>query len=1094
MSDARLPINHWDTGKISRDKINDSFNDLVTTVQWYEPHIESWIWWIWTTNTGVKAVWDNVEMKVEDWYIRYKSSSVNQWTQIIAIEDLKWDKWDTWDAATVCVWNVSTGDPWTDVCVTNSGTQYAAVLNFTIPRWATGCKWDTGASICAATFCGDDMVFTKDDGCQVVLCDAKDELKWDTGRAATVAVGCVTTWEPWTSVCIVNTGTCCDAILDFTIPQGVKWDRGNAATITVWNTCTWEPWTCACVTNSWTCCDAVLNFIVPQWLKWDTGDTGARIVSAEFSGDDITFTEDNCCTFILCDAKVCLKWDKGDTWDTWARIVSAEFNENDIVFTEDNSCTVTLCNAKTCLKWDKGDTWNAATITVGTTCTWWAWTSASVVNTGTSCDAIFDFTIPKWDQWDKGDTWASIVSAAFSSDDIVFTKDDSCTVTLCDAKNELKGDKGDTGDTGARIVSAAFSGNDIVFTEDNSCTVTLEDAKTCLKWDKWDTGTAATITVGTTSSWAAWTAACVTNTGTECAAIFNFVIPTGATGATGNGISCTTCTKNWKTTTVTTYYTNWTCSVFTVNDWEDWQGSGDMLACVYDPNNVWGDAFDYCNFIHTPKIPTDNCELANSCGFTTCTWTLVASDLTPYAKTCNLCTVSTTGKYCDLTGQPTKVSCFTNDCGYITWITCANVTTALWYTPYDSTNPNWYTTCTGTLVASDLTPYAKSCTLCTVATSGKYCDLSGRVTDNCQIWNSCWYTTCTGTLSTCSDVISALGYTPYNSNNPSGYTTCTGTLSTCSDITTALWFTPYSASNPSWYTTCTWTLVASDIERLAQCCDIPTDNCQLSNSCGFTTCTGTLVASDLNWYATTASLCAVATSGKYCDLSGRPSLCTVATSGKYCDLTWTPTIPTNNNQLTNWCGYTTCTWTLVASDLTPYAKTCDLASVATSWLYCDLTWTPTLCTVATSGKYCDLSWQPTIWTASLTIQKNWTTVNTFWANATSNVTANITVPTDTCELSNSAWFITSASVPTDNCQLSNGCWYIKWINCSDVTTALWYTPYNSSNPSGYTTCTWTLVASDLTVVSGDTWCVYTIKKSTTAPSGAGSNTITLVVE
>jgi hypothetical protein len=60
------------------------------------------------------------------------------------------------------------------------------------------------------------------------------------------------------------------------------------------------------------------------------------------------------------------------------------------------------------------------------------------------------------------------------------------------------------------------------------------------------------------------------------------------------------------------------------------------------------------------------------------------------------------------------------------------------------------------------------------------------------------------------------------------------------------------------------------------------------------------------------------------------SLCTVATSGKYCDLTGTPTIPTNNNQLANGCGYTTCTGTLVASDLTPYAKSCTLCTVATS--------------------------------------------------------------------------------------------------------------------------------------------------------------------
>ena len=136
------------------------------------------------------------------------------------------------------------------------------------------------------------------------------------------------------------------------------------------------------------------------------------------------------------------------------------------------------------------------------------------------------------------------------------------------------------------------------------------------------------------------------------------------------------------------------------------------------------------------------------------------------------------------------------------------------------------------------------------------------------------------------------------------------------------------------------------------------------------------------------------------------SLCAVATSGKYCDLTWQPTIPTNNNQLTNWCWYTTCTGTLVASDLTPYAKSCTLCTVATSWKYCDLTWSPSLCTVATSWKYCDLTWTPTIWTATLSICKNWTLVNSFWANATSNVWVNITVPTDTCELTNTAWFTT----------------------------------------------------------------------------------------
>lgn len=49
-----------------------------------------------------------------------------------------------------------------------------------------------------------------------------------------------------------------------------------------------------------------------------------------------------------------------------------------------------------------------------------------------------------------------------------------------------------------------------------------------------------------------------------------------------------------------------------------------------------------------------------------------------------------------LTG-PTKVSDLTNDSGYLTGITSSQVTTALGYTPYNSTNPNGYTSNTGTV-------------------------------------------------------------------------------------------------------------------------------------------------------------------------------------------------------------------------------------------------------------------------------------------------------------------------------------------------------------------------------------------------------------
>ena len=73
---------------------------------------------------------------------------------------------------------------------------------------------------------------------------------------------------------------------------------------------------------------------------------------------------------------------------------------------------------------------------------------------------------------------------------------------------------------------------------------------------------------------------------------------------------------------------------------------------------------------------------------------------------------------------------------------------------------------------------------------------------------------------------------------------------------------------------------------------------------------------------------------------------------------------------------------------------------------------PSFATVATSGSYNDLSNKPTIPTvnnATLTIQKNGTTVKTFTANASSNVTANITVPTKTSDLTNNSGFLTDVT-------------------------------------------------------------------------------------
>lgn len=82
----------------------------------------------------------------------------------------------------------------------------------------------------------------------------------------------------------------------------------------------------------------------------------------------------------------------------------------------------------------------------------------------------------------------------------------------------------------------------------------------------------------------------------------------------------------------------------------------------------------------------------------------------------------------------------------------------------------------------------------------------------------------------------------------------------------------------------------------------------------------------------------------------------------------------------------------------------------------DITDKPSFSTVATSGSYNDLSNKPTIPTvnnATLTIQRNSTSVGTFTANASSNKTINIAVPTATSDLTNDSGFITSITKITN---------------------------------------------------------------------------------
>jgi hypothetical protein len=139
-----------------------------------------------------------------------------------------------------------------------------------------------------------------------------------------------------------------------------------------------------------------------------------------------------------------------------------------------------------------------------------------------------------------------------------------------------------------------------------------------------------------------------------------------------------------------------------------------------------------------------------------------------------------------------------NPAGYLTSLTALDITTALGYTPYSNTNPAGY------IDSSALLPY-----LTAVTAASTYYPLTNP--------NS-YISGITGSM-----VTTALGYIPYNSANPANYITSvelapyltsadaaltyyplsnpSGYINgiSSSDVITALGFTPYNSTNPAGY-------------------------------------------------------------------------------------------------------------------------------------------------------------------------------------------------------------------------------------------------------------------------------------------------------
>lgn len=118
----------------------------------------------------------------------------------------------------------------------NGSKQYQIVNNL-IPDIARSLTITTGVSGKTSVILPVSSL-TLGSGCYIVIDDIGNVThfageKGDTGNAATISVGTVTTLEPLQNVTIVNTGTQHAAVLDFGIPKGAKGDKGDQGNASV---------------------------------------------------------------------------------------------------------------------------------------------------------------------------------------------------------------------------------------------------------------------------------------------------------------------------------------------------------------------------------------------------------------------------------------------------------------------------------------------------------------------------------------------------------------------------------------------------------------------------------------------------------------------------------------------------------------------------------------------------------------------------------------------------------------------------------------------------------------------------------------------
>ena len=355
----------------------------------------------------------------------------NVGTSEAAIFDFVLPKGETGQAATVSIGKVETTAPGSQAVVSNVGTSTDAILNISIPAGVQGEKGDTGKDFSIEKTYASIVEMNADkenvaEGCFVIIASAVEDednaklfvktnsefkfltdlsgaqgFKGETGDAATISIGTVSTLPAGADATVTNVGDTHNAILNISIPRG---ESGSAATVQVGSVETTNNGV-AEVSNSGTPSSAVLDFKIPQGQPASvsigtvtTGDPGTNAVvsNSGTSGD------------VILDFTI-PRGDKGQALSIRGSYATEEQLKAEHPVGTDNEAYIVngdlfIWNASTNqwvnegrIQGPQGDRGTAATIAVGAVA---SGNVASVTNSGTENDAIFDFTLPKGDKGD----------------------------------------------------------------------------------------------------------------------------------------------------------------------------------------------------------------------------------------------------------------------------------------------------------------------------------------------------------------------------------------------------------------------------------------------------------------------------------------------------------------------------------------------------------------------------------------------------------------------------------------------------------------------------------------------------------------------